>query len=201
MKKFITKVSFTILFLIPHLLLADSAEERELDWNFADQFAIEAQISEVGAAAFADIEQGWFKQMAFGFGLYHPNEIRPMIRNTFGVISESMFGRKRIAQTEEVEVVFLQPLSRITINTSFDALRPYFGWGFSLTVLEIDNRSRGYSALIFETGVDLRQRESPKAAGVRASIRVLAGGEHITIGFFLGILLHPIPLVSDNLLM
>ncbi|MBI2003273.1 MAG: hypothetical protein HYS76_01705 [Candidatus Wildermuthbacteria bacterium] len=171
-----------------------SAQE---DWNFAGQFAIETRISELGAAAFADIEKGWIKQMSFGFGLYHPNEIRPTFRNTFGVISRSMFGNGRIAQTDEVEVVFIQPLPAIAADISSNRLLPYIGWGFSLTVLEIDNRSRGYSALVFETGIDLRRRESPKAAGVRASIHVLVSGEHITVGLFWGIILHPVPIAGE----
>lgn len=191
MKVYILGVLIMVLWLKPRLLFAD-----DLDWDFANQLTIEAQISGLGAAAFADVPQGWFQQITFGFGLYHPNEARPMFRNSLGIISWPIFDGRRIAETEEVEVVFIQPLSGIAANFLSYAFRPYIGWGYSLAVLKMDSRSRGYSAWVLETGVDFWQIGLTEIAGVRVSIRVLAGWEHIVVGVFLGTLLHPASVVE-----
>lgn len=166
-------------------------------WGFARELALEGQVSPLGAAAFEDVPGGGAKHASFGLGFYHPRIVRPMFRNILGVTSAPAFGGRRIAGTREVEVVLIQPLPAISATTANSLFCPYVGWGFSLTVLELNGRHRGYSALVFETGVDIRQRAVPGLAGVRASIHVLAGGENFVIGVFLGTMLHPLPIIGE----
>lgn len=190
MKKALSIGMFMAVLTAPGLLLADETP------SLADQFAIEVRVSPLGAAAFEGIRGHVFRQVNFGAGFYHPRNVRVLLRNTFGPISRSFSGRVG-AVSDGAEVVVIQPLPGISANWGGNRLVPYLGWGFTLTIVSVPpDRHRGYSSLVVESGVDLRQIAYLNLGGLRASIRIVAGGENISVGLFLGTVLHPVSIAG-----
>lgn len=191
MKKALSIGMFVAVLTAPGLLLADETP------SLADQFAIEVRVSPLGMAAFTGIRGRVFRQVNFGAGFYHPRNVRVLLRNTFGSVSRSFVGGGP-AMSDGVEVVIIQPLPGISANWGGNRLVPYLGWGFALTIVSVPpDRHRGYSSFVMESGVDLRQTSYLNLGGLRASIRIVAGGENITAGLFLGTVLHPVPIIQE----
>lgn len=194
MKKALSIGMFMAVLAVPGLLFADSNNGNP---SLADQFAIEVRVSPLGAASFEGIRGRAFRQINFGVGFYHPRNVRVLLRNTFGPITKSFASGRAMAIADGVEVVIIQPLPGISVTVGGNRFVPYFGWGFALTILSVPpDRHRSYSSLVAESGVDLRQIAYLGLGGLRASIRIVAGGENISVGLFLGTVLHPVPIAG-----
>lgn len=195
MKKILTLYVLTCFLAVPSLLFADSNNGNP---SLAEELAIEVRISPLGAAGFEGIRGHALRQVNFGVGFYHPRNVRVLLRNTFGPITRSFASGRAMAIADGVEVVVVQPLPGISATLGGNRLVPYFGWGFSLTVVSVPpDRHRGYSSWVMESGIDLRQTGFLNLGGLRASVRTILGGENITIGLFLGTVLHPVSIASE----
>lgn len=193
MKTALSMGIFMAVLAVPGAL---SAANRS-SWGFAEELAIEVRVSPLGAATFEGIRGHAFRQVNFGVGFYHHRNVRVLLRNTFGPISRSFSGRT-MATADGVEVVVIQPLPGISAALGGNRLVPYLGWGFALTILNVPpDRHRGYSSFVMESGIDIRQTSYLNLGGLRASLRTILGGENITVGLFLGTVLHPVSIASE----
>lgn len=188
-----------ILLLYSPSILAQEISRICDNGSLISQFAVEAQFSPLGAVIFDDIGRGWNREFSFGLGFQHRCNLRPMLRNTVGGITKAPFARAKIAKTDEIELVLIQPITAIFARAQSAELRPYFGWGFSLAVLEdvsLLRRTRGYSVFVFETGLDIAETEFADAGSFRISLRSMIGEKRVGLFILFGTVLRPAPILD-----
>lgn len=192
---------FAVIFLLysPRILAQEISRTCD-NRNLLNQFAVETQFSPLGAALFDDVGHGWRNGVSLGLGFQHCCNLRPMLRNTIGAITRAPFIGAKIAKTDEVELVIIQPITAIFSRIQSAELRPYFGWGFSLTVLEdisLRRGTRGYSAFVFETGIDIAEIKLADIGSLRISLRTVAGPpKHGSLFVSLGTVLRPAAILN-----